>query len=161
MHANAKKGGPPANEDWRDHVIASVLSEAGAFYKLVVTTATLFLGGTLLFWERIAPAPDRFSLAILGVGWFSLGMSIMAVVIVRKSNIECGRLTLEGEMEKANRESAHSRRLTNRAAIMLAFGILCVMASGFFTMWDKATNLKESANAHVPSDDQHRPVQAP
>ena len=79
----------------RREVFSTIVAESSAVYKLIVTVASSFLGGTLLFLERIAPHPLGWSLVILGLGWLALIVSIIIVVYVRMYNIRSGQFVLE------------------------------------------------------------------
>lgn len=137
----------------RKQISETVAAEAVGFYKLVVTTATAFLGGTLLFWEKVNPHPSHISLIPLLIGWFFLGCSIALIAFVRRGNIECGRLVLANKTEKAEVVALSARFWTTSAMLALAAGILMVMLSGFITMWNKPPkeDAKKEAVTGVPN----------
>ena len=60
-------------------IAESVVAEAVAFYRLMVTTSTVFLGGTLVFWEKVAPKPTQETLVMLGAGWLFLIATIVRI----------------------------------------------------------------------------------
>jgi len=82
-------------------VFATIAQEAAGFYGLILTLATSFLGGTLVFIDRIAPSPARWTLALLGFGWLSLIASVSLIAWVRWRNIESGRMADAGKWELA------------------------------------------------------------
>jgi hypothetical protein len=120
----------------REAVFNSVVSEAAGFYRVIVTVASSFLGGTLLFVERIAPTPRPFWLVVLGVGWLCLIASITAAVTwVRRLNLESGHLALSGQYDGARRIDHRSRRWSSVAAGCLAVGMLLVSLTGLGHLW--------------------------
>lgn len=128
-------------------VAQSVIEEATGYYKLVVATATLFLGGTLLFWEKITPTLSVLSLLLLGIGWLFLIGSVMLVVFVQRDNIEMGRLVLADDLDNYEPVAKRSRRLTTASGICLAIGMFFVSAAGMAALGEKAMNEKRSSDS--------------
>lgn len=126
------------DDDTRKLIAETVIAEATGYYKLVVTTSTLFLGGTLVFWEKVAPTLSPVSLSLLGVGWLFLIVSVMLVVFVRRDNIEMGRCVLANEYTKCDPIAVRSRKLTTASGVCLALGMFFVASAGMATLWEKA-----------------------
>jgi hypothetical protein len=133
------------DDDTRKLVAESVIAEATGYYKLVVATATLFLGGTLVFWEKVTPTLTLPSLVLLGVGWLFLVASVMLVVFVRRDNIEMGRLALAASYDKCEPIAVRSRRLTTASGICLALGMFFVAAAGMAALGEKAMATEDTA----------------
>lgn len=114
----------------RDAVFSSIVTEAAGFYKIVTVTASSFLGGSLLFMEKIAPKPATWTLWVLGTGWTALVASIALVAWVRWRNLESGRLFLEGQYPKAAQVDAGKRRCSIVSVGLLVAGMVAVMAFG-------------------------------
>lgn len=134
-------------------ITESVINEATSFYKLVVTTATVFLGGTLIFWEKIAPAISQASVIALGCGWLCLIVSIALIVFARRDNIELGRLVLKGRPE-SNRQDKIAKRcrcFTTASGVFLSLGMLFTASAGFIALWNKAETMQESTNTSSSS----------
>lgn len=145
----------------RKQISETVAAEAVGFYRLVVTTATAFLGGTLLFWEKVDPHPSHTSLVPLLIGWVLLGGSIALIAFVRRGNIECGRLVLAEKFEKADAVAFSTRTWTTWAMLTLAMGILMVMFSGFLTMWNKAPKEETKKDTITGVPNAQAPAPAP
>ena len=114
----------PPDEVGRADVFASVATEAGALYKQLVTIATIFLGGTLVFMHKIAPQPTVLSIVFLGVGWLALLLCVVLVVLVRADNIRSGRMVLESRFHDAKAIDSRNRRQTTAATVLLAVGLV-------------------------------------
>jgi len=127
-------GQSPNEKVSKDTLFNSIVKEAGEFYNLVLTVASAFLGGTLLFLEKIAPQPVKWSLCILALGWLSLIVSIGLAVYVRLKNLESGRLALEGKYDDAakldRKKECHCVCMT----WTLLLGVLCVAAFGMINL---------------------------
>lgn len=149
----AKNNGRDFDAAQRDSTFRIIVGECRAFYKQVVTVATLFLGGTLLFIEKITPHPAQCTLVILGLGWLSLVLSILGVTWVRRDNIECGRLVLCDQEGEARAIQRRAQRFTDASGILLAIGVFLVMLFGFVNFW--IAGAKESSH----DESGHRSVQ--
>jgi hypothetical protein len=125
------------DDNSRKLISESVIAEAVGFYKLVVATATLFLGGSLVFWERIAPTISACSLFLLGLGWLCLIACVGMIVFVRRDNIEAGRLYLSGEDKEYDKIALRSRRFTTTSGILLTAGMFFVSAAGMISLVEK------------------------
>jgi hypothetical protein len=111
----------------QQEIFQIVVAECRGFYKLVITVATAFLGGTVLLFDRLAPEPaSLWSLAVLGAGWLSLVGSIVAVSYVRRWNIESGRLTLKRQEADAELVATKARKATDWTVLALALGMVLV-----------------------------------
>jgi len=125
---------PPNEKVSRDTLFNSIVKEAGEFYSLVISVASAFLGGTLLFLEKIAPHPFKWSLCILAFGWLSLIMSIGLAVYVRLKNLESGRLALEGKYDEAQKLDRKKECCSVCMMWTLLFGVFCVAVFGMINL---------------------------
>ena len=121
----------------KEQVFLSVASEAAGYYKLIVTVASSFLGGSLLFLERIAPRPSQFSLVVLAAGWASLIASIGLVAWIRAKNLESGALVLAGDYDRAKTIDSTKMFLSNWATVLLCLGMLLIMLCGLLNVWSE------------------------
>lgn len=133
------------DDDTRKLMAESVIAEATGYYKLVMATATLFLGGTLVFWEKVTPTLSVPSLVLLGAGWLFLVVSVMLVVFVRRDNIEMGRLALAAKYDDCEPIAVRSRRLTTASGVCLALGMFFVAAAGMAALGEKAMTTDNKA----------------
>jgi len=118
----------------KDKLFESIVKEAGEFYNLILTVSSAFLGGTLLFLEKIAPSPDRCSLWVLYSGWACLIASIAISAYVRLKNLESGRLALEQKYEEAKRLDRMKEALTIAMTIFMVIGILLITLFGMINL---------------------------
>lgn len=130
------------DSDTRKLICETVIAEASGYYKLIVATATLFLGGTLVFWEKVAPLPSKVSLILLGLGWLFLIISVMLIAFVRRDNVEAGRLCLSDKFDKYERVAKRSRNLTTWSGMSLALGMFFVASAGMATLWEKTMKME-------------------
>lgn len=118
----------------RDVLFEATVTAAGGFYRSVLTVASAFLGGTLVFMEKIAPTPSCPSLIALALGWSALIASIACVVRVQRLNVDSGWRALDGKREDARAIDERTRRLSSAATWLLVAGIFLVAASGIVSM---------------------------
>ncbi|MDH4158350.1 MAG: hypothetical protein OEW00_13855, partial [candidate division Zixibacteria bacterium] len=119
-----------------DRVWQTIANEASGFYKLVVTVASSFLGGTLIFLQTISGSPSRTSLVLLFTGWALLIGSIVLVINVRRLNLDSGHNWLKEDYDRCKAIDRKSRLCSQFAAIALAFGLAFVMAFGGVNLWN-------------------------
>ena len=122
----------------RKFVVENSASEAAAFYKLIVATASLFIGGTLVFRERIAPTPSTLPIVLLAVGTFSLSAAIVLVAMVRRSNVELARLALGGDYQRYDPIERRSRLWSSLSVVALALGMFIVALAGVSALWQES-----------------------
>lgn len=115
-------------------IFATIAQEAAGFYSLILTVASTFLGGTLVFIDRIAPDPVGWSLMVLAVGWLSLLLSVTLIAWVRWRNIESGRHAQDGIWDKVERQESVTRAMTKAAIGALVVGMLLVTVFGFVNL---------------------------
>lgn len=123
----------------RKQVVDALVSQADGYYTVLISTATLFLSGTVVFADRISPDPTRTSVILLSGGWFSLILCICVVVYVRYSNVQAGTLVLMEQHERAKPVESRSRTCTALSGLLLALGMLCVAAASLVGLWSKVT----------------------
>lgn len=122
------------NKVSKDALFQAIVTEAGGLYKVVAVTASSFLGGSLLFIEKIAPNPVACTLWLLGLGWVLLIVSISLVAWVRLLNLDSGRLALEEKYKEASRIDKNKEKYTITAIILLAVGMALIMAFGLINI---------------------------
>lgn len=120
-------GQEPVSSDKKFEVLAA---EADGFYRMVVTVSTAFLGGSILFVERIAPQPIPQTLWLLAAGWMALVSSIYFIVQVRRGNLESIRLALEGNYGDARSIDAQTRLASALAQWGMIAGMILISAYG-------------------------------
>lgn len=121
------RGQEPVSSDKKFEVLAG---EADGFYRMVVAVSTAFLGGSILFVEKIAPRPVPRTLFLLGLGWIAFVLSIYCVAEVRRKNLESIRLALEGEYDQARAIDVRTRLASNLAQWGMIAGMLFIGAYG-------------------------------
>lgn len=117
-----------------DVVFQAIVDQALAFYKLIVTVASTFLGGTLVFIEKIAPNPTRCSLWLLGAGWLLLIATILCVAIVHRLNLQSGKHVMAGRNDLAEPIDVKSRFLSTLTSVLLSAGLLAIVIFGMVNL---------------------------
>lgn len=113
----------------------SIVKEASEFYKLVLTVASAFLGGTLIFLEKIAPPPVPWWLfVLLCIGWLCLITAICILAIVRTKNLESGCHALDNNFEAAQAIDAKKERYTEWTLWLLIAGVCCITLFGIINL---------------------------
>lgn len=135
----------------RSDIFSSIVSEAGSFYRTIITVASTFLGGTLLFLERIAPRPSIHSVIVLAIGWFCLIAAILFIIFVRALNLRSGQYALEGRFDKAHKLDTRKWALTVCAAWALTLGLLCIMWFGFVNLMNADMSASEKGLDDEPA----------
>lgn len=122
---------PRGEEAVSSDVKFTVLSEqASGYYHTVTTIATAFLGGSLLFIEKIAPHPVPWTLGLLGAGWVCLLAAIGFITDVRRTNMLSMRLAMRSEQELAQDIDKVARRSCMIGQYALILGMLLVSLYG-------------------------------
>jgi hypothetical protein len=121
----------------RETIFTVLANDADGYYKLVLTVASAFLGGSLLFLEKIVPHPTRLSLVLMTLGWLSLVASIAAITSVRQRNLRSGFLALEGKVDEARKLDVAKDRHSGWAAWLLIVGMSFIVLAGAVGIWTK------------------------
>lgn len=124
----------------KDTVFNVLATEAGGYYKSILTVASSFLGGSLIFIEKIAPTPSKCSLYLLGVGWLLLICSIATIIFVRRLNLDSGWKALEGNFNEAKEIDVKTRNYSTAATVLLFLGLILIMMFGFVNLLQKTAN---------------------
>ena len=111
-------------------VLQSITAEANGFYGVVVTVASTFLGGSLLFLEKFAPARNAWSIVVMAIGWISLVASIGCIARIRFMNLRSGKLALLDRFDEAERIDHHTDMLSNWAQWLLIGGMSALVFMG-------------------------------
>lgn len=138
-------------------ILQSITAEAGGFYNLIVTVASTFLGGSLLFMEKIAPIHNGWSLLGLGVAWASLAASIGCIARLRYYNLKSGRLALNEDYTGASQIDRHTDKLSWWSQTLL----IAHVGAGAYGLAQRPSILdrKEGPNAKSPKRIRVRPVE--
>ena len=115
-------------------LLQSITTEASGFYGQIVTVASAFLGGSLLFMEKIAPVRVGFSLLFLAFGWLALVASIGCVARLRHMNLMAGGLAMDGNYEKARQINRHTDRLSAWSQGLLILGMASLVIVGLLNV---------------------------
>jgi hypothetical protein len=111
-------------------VLQSITAEANGFYGVVVTVASTFLGGSLLFLEKFAPARSAWSIVVMAIGWISLVASIGCIARIRFMNLRSGKLALLDQFDEATKIDHHTDMLSNWAQWLLIGGMSALVFMG-------------------------------
>lgn len=115
-------------------LLQSITTEANGFYTQIATVASAFLGGSLLFMDKIAPVRGGASLPLLALGWFALVASIGCVVRLRHMNLLSGGLAMNKMYEEATRINKRTDRLSSLAQGSLIFGMALLVIVGIMNV---------------------------
>jgi hypothetical protein len=110
----------------------------------MIAVASSFLGGSLLFVEKVSTKPIFISLIFLMLGWISLVISLIAVVFIRYQNIKSLHSAVSetgSETKKMKSSVKLAKKLSIWAIIFLNIGITFIMTFGAINI--VAKNLKE------------------
>lgn len=107
--------------------------EADGLYKQMITICTAFLGGTLVFFEKLFVGNAEWSIYILFVGWAALTYPLAVLMIVRWQNVEAHRYILEyfktneeAEYNKAVEIPKRGRKWTKSAIFSMVAGLILI-----------------------------------
>lgn len=139
----------------REKIFEYVVKEAGEFYKLMVTVMIAFLGGTLLFVEKVCALQVGWSLWVLFGGWASLLISIGCIMWVRMKNVKSGDLALQEEYEKSSELDHKKECITKVSFGCFILGISLIMLFGGINFYlkrgaDMTTSNKQYREDSIP-----------
>ncbi|MEE8577682.1 MAG: hypothetical protein V3T31_10540 [candidate division Zixibacteria bacterium] len=123
-------GQGPIDRVTKVDILKIMAIEADGFYRLITTISSAFLGGSLLFLDKISSSPAPWSLYILAVGWLSLVGAILTTVKVRQKNLESGKLALRGNYGEAQQIDRRNVRWANLATTSFILGITAITVFG-------------------------------
>lgn len=137
-------------------LLQSITTEASGFYGQIVTVASAFLGGSLLFMEKIAPVRVGFSLLFLGLGWLALVASIGCVARLRHMNLMAGGLAMDGNYDKARRINRHTDQLSAWSQGLLILGMASLVVVGLLNVGqpqhtERNPQMNDEKAVHVPT----------
>ncbi len=118
----------------REKTFEILAQEAGAFYRSILTVATAFLGGSLVFLDKTAATFSTLSLCVLAMAWGALVWTIALIVRVRRDNLVSGRLALQDMLDEAKRLDEQNEDRTNLAVTALIVGISLMMFFGMLSL---------------------------
>lgn len=124
----SEQGTEPVSSDRKYDVLAR---EADGYYRMIVTISTAFLGGSILFLERLAKQPECWTLPLLASGWVSFLVAIHSVASVRRQNLEALRLALEGKYDQARSIDERTRTASTLALWAMLVGMFLMAVYGF------------------------------
>lgn len=124
----------------RELLANGLVAEARGFYAQITTVASAFLGGSVLFRERLPDIPQWNWL--LGVAWTGFAASLALIVFVRLNNVAGAQLMIDVIDERRDiqcaamqRQSMLGQRLTRGAVGALAAGIVAIVAFGWVSLY--------------------------
>jgi len=132
-------------EQQRKMAFEATAKEAAGFYNMMLTIATAFLGGTLLFLEKfVVTSVFLPSIIILTFAWLLICVAIICVIRIRELNLRSGKYFLDGRVDKAREIDNRNKRLTKFSVISLGMGIFLLVVFGIVNM---ASNNKISCSS--------------
>jgi hypothetical protein len=135
-------------------IFTAMAQEASGLYDIVIKVASAFLGGTLVFLEKIVPSPSEWCIAVLGIGCGLLILTIVFVVIVRLVNIQAGHHALGDEMEIARSYDRFGQPLTVAALISFALGLGLIAYAGISNVpIDNSPHMEKHMQNEEPKKD--------
>lgn len=123
-------------------VLQSITAEANGFYGVVVTVASTFLGGSLLFLEKFAPARSAWSIVMMALGWTALVASIGCITRIRFLNLRSGKLALQGDYDGATKIDHRTDMPSNWSQWLLIGGMSALVFVGVLNFNQLAKNEK-------------------
>jgi hypothetical protein len=135
-------------------ILQSVTAEANGFYGVVVTVASTFLGGSLLFLEKFTPAKSGWSIVVISVGWISLVASIGCIARLRFMNLRSGKLALTDQYDAAKKIDSHTDLLSNWSQWLLIAGMFALVIVGIlnFNQIGKSGRKEQMSNQNDSRD---------
>lgn len=107
--------------------------EADGLYKQMITICTAFLGGTLVFFEKLFVSKAGWSIYFLFGGWAALTYPLAVLIYVRWQNVEAHRHTLEyfktrneAEYNIAVAIPKRGRKWTTSAIVSMVAGLILI-----------------------------------
>jgi predicted membrane channel-forming protein YqfA (hemolysin III family) len=88
------------NEVSKSTLWETTCSEASGFYYQTLTISTAFLGGSMVFLDKIAPDPIPWTCFFLCLGWICLLKTIHLLLQIRLTNLHAFRLGLEEKWDE-------------------------------------------------------------
>jgi len=124
----------------RELLANGLVAEARGFYAQITTVASAFLGGSVLFRERLPDIPQWNWL--LGVAWTGFAASLALIVFVRLNNVAGAQLMIDVIDERRDiqcaamqRQSMLGQRLRRGAVGALAAGIVALVTFGWVSLY--------------------------
>jgi len=118
----------------RDALFTVIAAEAAGYYRTITTVASAFLGGSLLFLDKLASRPSTLSLFVLGGAWICLIASIACTAWVRRKNLDSGWKALEQRFEDAQGIDKKTRGWSTVGIVSLIFGMCLLMIFGMMNV---------------------------
>ena len=124
----------------RERLSNELVAEARGFYSQIATVASAFLGGSVLFRDKLPDVPACNWL--LGVAWTCFALTLTLIVCVRLNNIsgaERALDTIDGRQTNSVLPGSLLSRLgrgcTLAAVVLLAFGVFALVAFGWASLY--------------------------
>lgn len=107
--------------------------EADGTYRQMIAVCTAFLGGTLVFFEKLFIGDVWWSIYFLFTGWAALAYSLTVLCWVRWKNVEAHRHILEyfkssseKNYKRADSISKSGRKLMISAIVVMVVGVILI-----------------------------------
>lgn len=114
----------------KDSILDSITQEANGFYNSLLTIATAFLGGSLLFLKELLHTLPPRGLFALYIGWIGLTTCLVLMVLVRFLNLVSGKHALARKTQDAQKLDYVKEWLCIIALAGLAIGLSSLMIFG-------------------------------
>jgi hypothetical protein len=124
----------------RERLFNELVAETRGFYSQLATVASAFLGGSVLFRDKLPDVPACNWL--LGVAWTSFALSLVLIVLVRLNNIAGAEQLIDmidGKRPVTTPSdgglSAFGRGCTIGAVVLLVVGVIALVAFGWASLY--------------------------
>jgi len=119
-------------------ILKITASEAAGFYKLIVTVASSFLGGSLVYFDKVVRFQTKSFLWFLYAGWLALVISICAIIWTRRLNLKACSFVMKGSEEdhiEAQKFDNKAMNWSTASTFLLALGMCLLMCFGAFSIY--------------------------
>ena len=120
---------------------STMANEAHGFYSQMITICTVFLGGSLAFYDKFFTVRSAWSIWLLFLSWIFFIYPVVVLTWVRWKNVEAHRHMLEylkmnkeEEYKIAEDISKKTRKLTEKAINSLGLALLALAVFAFINV---------------------------
>jgi hypothetical protein len=133
MEANNDNIQPAKSNVSLDELYKTMATEAAGLYNQMITICTTFLGGTLVFYDKLFVSGNSYTLILLFLGWLCLVIPLPMLIWIRWQNVEAHRYILKyikfqkaDDYTKGVEIPKKSRCLTQWAIWLIAVGLFLI-----------------------------------